>query len=490
MSSTPDLVIGVDLGTTDTKAMVTTPDGATLGFARRATSWTHRNDGRVETTGATLAADVLATIGDALACLPHRTGVPCRVLGLGIAGFAESGVVLDRGGRESSPVIAWFDERGGSELKALDPVFLAEFSRRTGLPIGPQWTLPKLLWLRAAGLEFGVGSRWLNVPEFVAWTLCGEQVSEPSLASRTALVDQDTGEPWELALNVLGATRSFLPGTVPAGHAAGRIARCPAVPELQGAVVTVAGHDHPVAAVGAGATGPEDLFDSCGTAEVLLRIVPRVIDCEERSTLVGLGIDAGRHVVPGQTSLIGGMRSGLVMRRMLSLIGAAHPARRDELDRRWVAVPSARDSLSIAPGGLHDNDVTIHLRDGATPDVAWAATLSHVGEQTAALLAGITSVVGEHRSAIAAGGWIGMRSVRESKKATIPRLSFCRVEQPGARGAALFAACAALGEATIEHRARQFTDTAELPMPIERSGNRPKTQPDRAHEQLQKEHAS
>jgi sugar (pentulose or hexulose) kinase len=490
MNENEELVVGVDLGTTDTKVVLTTPDGETAGFARRPTSWTQRSDGRLATTGEALAAGVLATIGDALASVQQRTGRPCRVMGVGIAGLAESGVVLDGHGRETSPVIAWFDERGGAQLNALEPAFLAEFPRRTGLPIGSQWTLPKLLWLREAGLELGAGSRWLNVPEFVAWTLCGEQVSEPSLVSRTGLIDQATGAPWDDALGVLGVTGGFLPDTVHAGRAAGRITHCWAAPELDGAVVTVAGHDHPVAAVGAGAVGPEDLFDSCGTAEVLLRVVPRVLDDEERSTLVGLGIDAGRHVVPGQSVLIGGMRSGLVMRRMLSLLGADDPARRDELDRRWVPTPSGRDSLSIAGAAIHDNDVRIRLRDGATPDVAWAATLTHLAEQTTALLAGITSVVGEHRSAVAAGGWTRMRSVRESKIRTIPRLTFCRVEQPGARGAALFAACAALGEAGIDERGRRFAATAELPIPTAESIAGPALRPNHAHEQVTKEQAS
>ncbi len=68
---------------------------------------------------------------------------------------------------------------------------------------------------------------------------------------------------------------------------------------------------------------------------MLLRSVPRILTDDERATLVGLGIDAGRHVLPGHGVLIGGMRSGLVMRRVLALVGADEPARRDELDRRW-----------------------------------------------------------------------------------------------------------------------------------------------------------
>lgn len=496
MSESAELLVGVDLGTTDTKVVLTTADGTTIGSARRATTWVHTSSGRLETTGTALTGDVLATIYDALGAHRLRTGRPCRVLGVGIAGLAESGVVLDAHGAETSPVIAWFDERGATELQNLSTALRAEFPGRTGLRVHSQWTLAKLLWLRGAGVALGPHSRWMNVPEFVAWKLCGEQVSEPSLASRTGLIDQATGSPWDQALDLLGVGPRFLPDSMPAGHPAGRVARRTvadiagtagiarpadgsgdpggaggtAFAELDGAVVTVAGHDHPVAAVGAGAIGPQDLFDSCGTAEVLLRSVPRVLDDSERAALVDLGIDAGRHVLPGYTALIGGTRSGLVMRRVLSLIGADDPAHRDELDRRWQASSAGSDSLSFVDAAMHDNDVTIRLRDGATPDIAWAATLAHLGEQTTALLAGITSVVGEHRSAIAAGGWTRMRSVRESRSGSIPRLSFSPVQQPGTRGAALFAAVAALGGDTIAEHGRRFAATARCAEPNEPAG--------------------
>jgi len=66
VSRTAELVVGIDLGTTDTKAVLTTPDGTTVGFARGATSWTQREGGRLETTGAALTGDVIATVSEAL----------------------------------------------------------------------------------------------------------------------------------------------------------------------------------------------------------------------------------------------------------------------------------------------------------------------------------------------------------------------------------------------------------------------------------------
>ncbi|MEV0716478.1 FGGY family carbohydrate kinase [Asanoa sp. NPDC050611] len=448
-----ELVAGVDLGTTDTKAVLTRPDGETVAFARNPTSWTTTPEGRLETTGANLAADVLRTLADAVATAEAAHG-PVRVTGIGLAGLAESGVILDEQGRETSPVIAWFDERGAAELDAQGRAFVAEFPRRTGLPLGTQWSLPKLLWMRAAGIHVDAASRWLNMPEFVAYALTGELVSEPSLASRTGLLDQATGRPWPEALDRIGAGPAFLPETRPAGRPAGYVREG----ALKGAAVTVAGHDHPVAAIGAGATGPADLFNSLGTAEVLLRSVPRILTDDERATLVGLGIDAGRHVLPDHAVLIGGMRSGLVMRRVLALLGADEPGRRDALDRRWE--PRTDDGVTLMPAAPHDNDVTIRIRDGAGPDQLWAATLAYLSEQTTALLAAVNSVVGEHRTAVAAGGWTRMASVRRAKAAVIPRLRISALEQPGARGAAMFAARAAY-DVPFDKVTRQFHETAE-----------------------------
>ncbi|MEV4538518.1 FGGY family carbohydrate kinase [Asanoa sp. NPDC049518] len=443
-----ELVAGVDLGTTDTKAVLTRPDGETVAFARTPTTWTHESDGRLETTGAALADDVLRALTTAIEQAESDKG-PVKVTGIGIAGLAESGVILDERGNETSPVIAWFDERGMAELTAQGPAFVDEFPRRTGLPFGTQWSLPKLLWMRDNGIRIGHTSRWLNMPEYVAYALTGELVSEPSLASRTGMLDQATGRPWPEALDRIGAGDQFLPELLAAGQPAGTVR----TPQLKGAAVTVAGHDHPVAAIGAGATGPHDLFNSCGTAEVLLRSVPRILTDDERATLVGLGIDAGRHVLPGHGVLIGGMRSGLVMRRVLALIGADEPRRRDELDRRWR--PAKNDGVTVLPAAPHDNDVTLRLRDGAGPDQLWAATLAYLNEQTEALLAAVNSVVGDHRTAVAAGGWTRMHSVRTAKAAVIPRLRISALEQPGARGAAMFAACAAY-DLPFDKVTRQF----------------------------------
>ena len=73
--------------------------------------------------------------------------------------------------------------------------FGIEFARRTGLPLDCQASVAKMLWFVSGGLELTPAHRWLSVPEYIVFRLGGELVYEPSLASRTGLLDQATGAP-------------------------------------------------------------------------------------------------------------------------------------------------------------------------------------------------------------------------------------------------------------------------------------------------------
>ena len=440
-----EISVGVDIGTTETKALVIdTATGDRLGFARQATSWTNLPGGQVETTADALFGNVLTAVTAAVREAAESTRKPLRASGIGLAGLAESGTVLDRRGQASTPVIAWFDQRGTAELAALDAEFQAAFPGQVGLPYDAQPTLSKLLWLRTQGMTFAPGAQWLNIPEYVAHRLGGERVTEPSLASRTGLLDLSAGKGWSAALDLVGVDAGFLPETRNAGCPIGRVDHADAPEALRGAEITVVGHDHPVAAIGCGATAPNELFNSTGTADVLLRSVPGGLDAAERAELVKAGYSAGLHVLPGSSVLIGGVRAGLVLGRVLNLLGRNDSAGKAALDAGYRP---GRDLAGVEISGARPTDtgVTIHLHDGASPAAAWAAALAHVSAETEALLHSAERIVGAHTSAVAAGGWVRLASVRAAKSAIIPRLRFAEVDQPGAFGAALFAAWTGAG---------------------------------------------
>ena len=132
------------------------------------------------------------------------------------------------------------------------------------------------------GLDLA-GLRWFNLPEFVVAALGAREVSEFSLASRTGLLDQDTGRPWPEMLDHLGVGADFLPPLVDGGHRPRDRDRRLAPAGVRGAGLTVAGHDHLVAAVSGGAIPADRYHVSMGTAEVLLRVLDAPLPFAARS---------------------------------------------------------------------------------------------------------------------------------------------------------------------------------------------------------------
>jgi sugar (pentulose or hexulose) kinase len=364
-----------------------------------------------------------------------------------VTGLAESGVLLDGAGRPAAPVIAWFDRRGGTELEQLAreaPGFAAAFEGTTGLPWSSQATLAKLLWLRASGHPAGPASTWLSVPEWIVFALGGDPVREPSLASRTGLIDQGTGQVWPQALAAAGLPARILPEERTAGSPAGYLRHDGVVSCAAGAVLTVAGHDHPVAAVGVGA-GPDELFNSSGTADVLARSIPGTLTPAERQQVVTAGWSFGRHVLPDTSLLLAGVSGGLLLRRVLAVLGAESEPARSALDHASLGVGDLPAGLSVSGDGRTQDDVVLRVRDNASPAAIWTAAVRYTADQARLLLTAIEKVAGPHRRAVAAGGWTQMASVRGAKAAVIDALSFSPVVQPGATGAAMLAAYALAG---------------------------------------------
>jgi sugar (pentulose or hexulose) kinase len=212
-----------------------------------------------------------------------------------------------------------------------------------------------------------------------------------------------------------------------------------------GAVLTVAGHDHPVAAIGVGAVEADELFNSSGTADVLARSIPGTLEESRRQAVVSAGWSLGRHVLPGTSLLLAGVGGGLLLRRVLATLGAESPEARAALDQASLSVGELPPGLSVTGDGRTQDDVVIHLQDGVTPASVWAAAVRHTAAQARLLLGDIEKIVGPHRRAVAAGGWTRMASVRAAKAAAIDALSFSPVVQPGVTGAALLAAFALAG---------------------------------------------
>ena len=426
-----DLLLGIDVGTSACKAALVDREGVERAHGQSDTPWQRTP------TGAEIECEALfeAAVGAAHAAL---AGAPDgRVRAIGVTSMAETGALLDGGGRPLAPAIAWHDARGDDEARRLAAELGAEsFAESTGLPATPLCSLAKLRWLAEHRPATRAAARWLNVAEWVVRRLGGEDVAELSLASRTGLLDLSARAPFTDALAWAGLPGDLLPDLVTAGTPAGT-ASAPELPECHGAVLTVAGHDHLAAGIGVGVVAPGDVLDSCGTAEALVRVVAPPLNGEQVRQSVAGGVTVGWHLAAGRQALLGSLWSGLALQEVLAELGIAEGDRAKLSSQARAADPSP---LGLE---LHSLDRRApQLPTGVSPERIWRGAIDAVGAEVEAVLAHIETVAGPRRKVVVVGGWARDEAVLASK------LSLGTVEAPpvaeaGARGAALLGGVAA-----------------------------------------------
>lgn len=396
------LLLGLDAGTTAIKAALFDASGRELAAGRARTPW-HKVP-----TGAEIDPDELL---HAAVTAAREAAGGRRVAAIGVAGMAETGVLLDNRDRPVVPSIAWHDTRGETEAERLSRD-LPSFSARTGLPAGTLCTLVKYRWMRDHWPETARGVRWLNVAEWIVLGLGGEPAAELSLASRTGFYDLHERRPWADAL-AWAEEPGLAPEPVPAGTPMGTTA--------DGAVLTVGGHDHLAAAVGAGAAGEGDVLDSCGTAEAFVRATAplppaRVADA------VAHGFTCGWHAVAGRQALLGAVWTGTTLAHVLACFGVS-PDDRAKVEAAALAVE--------------------HGRPGDEAAGAYHAALDATGAEGAQVLARMAEVAGPARRLVVTGGWATGEAAQAVKARHLGPFELSPGISQGARGAALAAGRAA-----------------------------------------------
>ncbi len=426
-----NLLIGLDVGTTSVKAVLLTADGVEIAHGRAPTVWHTTQDG-VETDPYGLAAAATDAMADVLSSTPGAS-----VVAVGVASMAEAGVLVAADDRPLAPVIAWHDRRDIRQLDDLAADLGAErFSLRTGLPPWTQWSLTKHRWLWENRPETRQAARRYNIAEWVVRQLGGEPASELSLASRTGWLDLQTATPWDESMEWSRAGRSVLGELVAAGTPLGRVHSEHPLRELRGATLTVAGHDHQAAVIGAGAFEDNDELDSCGTAEALLRTVAPKLPEDSISSLTSAGITVGWHAVRDKWCVLGATQGGLILQTIMTQLGKD---RRDlaGLDADALSAPAGRASVAL---GLIPP--AFEFSGSNEPADRWRAATKAVTEQARVLSDVISAATGPRGQLVVTGGWSNSSSLIAAKAEALGPLMRTEAREAGARGSALLAGLA------------------------------------------------
>ncbi len=436
MSPALSILLGVDVGTTRVKAVAVGLEGDELVHVDHATPWV-KHGPEIEMDPEELADVIRVVVSEATRSAASE-GV--GVLGIGVTGMAEAGVLVDRAGAPLTRIVGWHDPRGDVETIRHE-IGVDAFQRAVGMPLNAQPSLVKIVWQQRLHPELAGAARFLSVPEWAVVALGGSRVSELSLASRTGLLDLGEAAPFAGAVTLLG--RNLLSEIVVAGTPAGE-ARHEALPAgARGAVLTVAGHDHQVAALAVGAARPNVLFNSMGSAESLARCVEGALEPAAVGRLAGQGLTVGWGVVSGRSGVLGGLRTGLVLEDVARLLGAHHAESRRLL---------GEEALLVDPGDVPDEVISSDgdtrlvpglLAGSVSPAAIWAGAVRDLTAASMALLARMAVELGQPEHVVVGGGWARNPAVLAEKRRRVGDLTVSTLREAGAMGAALLAGVAA-----------------------------------------------
>ncbi len=280
------ITLGIDIGTTHTKVLaLDLADGRTLALRSVATP-VHRGVAGESHRPREVLDTVTDLVRDIVAALPD----PSAVRALCAASVGEEVVLLDGAGEPVGDAITWYDPRGFEEARSFREGAGGRVPLSLRWPPDPTFSLFKLMWTRHhLPDEYRAAVTWTDLGDYVLHALGGELVMDWSHASRAGAFDivEHCWDPE--SIEAAGLHLEF-PRLVPSDTVIGSID--PAIARDIGVAPSVAivsgGHDHLVAAFGAGIRSPRELFLSAGTSEAHLALLESPIEGE-----------AGRHIDQG-----------------------------------------------------------------------------------------------------------------------------------------------------------------------------------------------
>lgn len=259
----------IDEGTTSTRAMLFAPDGRCLGSEQRELTQSYPAAGLVEHD----AEEIWRLSLECARAMVGRAGGAARAAAIGITNQRETILFWSKKtGRALAPTIVWQDRRTAHICQQLREAGKEEMVQaKTGLLLDPYFSASKIAWalghwpqLREAGEDLLVGT----VESWLVYKLTGGlHVTDATNASRTALMNIETGRWDEELLDMWQVPRHILPEIVDCSGQFGTTD-----PELFGGPIPITGlaGDQQAAAIGQACFRPGDTKATYGTGAFIL----------------------------------------------------------------------------------------------------------------------------------------------------------------------------------------------------------------------------
>lgn len=339
MSKAPDLLLGVDAGTTLLKASVYSPDGICLGNGEAPQGFSNPRPGWVEQQPAVWWEGMCIATHQAMQNA-GITGNEIAAIGLSTQGGTIA--VFDTDGTLRCPALVWNDERHLTPHD--DPQRVEEHRQLTGMP-NRNGSPSSLLWLKRNRPDLFIEPYRIGyVPDYLTFRLTGEWISDPTNLGISGICSMADGDIAAEVIGRLGIPRSAFAATIQGGEAAGSLTAeaAEALGLRPGITIASPAHDQYAAALGAGCIHDGDFLLSAGTAWAMVMVTSTPPEIQ------GSAFWPGRHVEPGKWGLMGSIECGsTTLDTLLSL--TQQDKDWDAVNAAVTAIPAGSDGLLILP---------------------------------------------------------------------------------------------------------------------------------------------
>lgn len=372
-------LLGIDIGTTATKAVLLHPERGIVADAEAPSNLSSPRAGWAEADPAEWWENVGTTTRR---CLADARANAASVAGIGVSGMVPTLILLDGDGEVLRPSIQQNDARSVEQIHHFrQQTDEDDILERTGSAVTQQSIGPKLLWLRRhepevmKRVEHVLGSY-----DYIVYRMTGAFSCESNWALESGLFRR--GRSWDASLLALSTISSNWLGTVhQPSERVGRLTPAAArhLGLAEGTPVVAGSADHIASAFSAGVKDPGDLLVKLGGAgDILYAMDDWVVDRR-------LFLDY--HVVPEKFLINGCMAaSGSIIKWFRQ--NFAGDADYETLDKEGSDVPAGCEGLIVLPYFLGEK-TPIH--DPLARGVFFGLNLGHTrGHVYRAIIEGIS----------------------------------------------------------------------------------------------------
>ncbi len=265
------LVIGLDVGTTGTKALVVDDSGRTLASAYREYELKSSDGGVVSQRADDWWDAVVYTVKTV-----SQKVFPEKISAVALSTQGASMLATDRDGAPLCDVMTWMDSRAAEEVRELDASVGTEaIYEKCGWPLTPAGDAAKILWLKHNMPDVFEGAACFpSTIEFINKKLTGRFVTDPTNAAIRQLFNIKECR-WDgEILDAVGISAERLPEVAAVGECVGTLTpdAASALGLTENVKVYCGAHDQYCAALGAGAVSAGDMMLATGTAWVVLGV--------------------------------------------------------------------------------------------------------------------------------------------------------------------------------------------------------------------------